>query len=113
MVSFEKLSQAIIAFIESEIIPHMTAGQEIVARVVMAWIIDSGNVTVTLISQNSWARAFQVVDGNKNINADRALKYLHTIAQKKKKLEFNLPIFGHFAFGPEDIEKIQMMLKEA
>ena len=53
------------------------------------------------------------MDGKKNINADRALKYLYIVAQKKKRLEFNLPIFGHFAFGPEDIEKIQDLLKEA
>lgn len=113
MVSFEKLAQAFLTFIESEIIPHMTAGQEIIARVVMAWILDSGSVAVDYISQNSWAKAFQVVDGKKNINADRALKYLYTIAQKKKRLEFNMPIFGHFAFGPEDIEKLQDLLKEA
>lgn len=112
MVSFEKLAAAIIKFIESEIIPSMTAGQEILARVAIAWILDSGNIAVDLIAQSSWAKAFGVVDSKKNINADRALGYLRAIAQKKK-LEFTLPIFGHFAFSPEDIDAIQAFWKEA
>lgn len=112
MVNFERLSQAIISFIESEIIPSMTTGQEILARVAIAWLLDSGNIAVDLIAQYPWAKAFGIVDSNKNINADRALMYLRGIAQKKK-IEFTLPVFGHFVFGPEDVEKIQALLKEA
>lgn len=112
MVSFEKLAAAVISFIESEIIPRMTTGQEILARLAIAWIMDSGSAAVDLIAQNSMAKAFGLVDSKKNINADRALGYLRTLAQKKK-LEFTLPIFGRFAFGPEDIEKLQDLLKEA
>lgn len=111
MVSFEKLAAAVIAFIESEIIPSMTTAQEILARMAMAWLMDSGSIAVDLIAQNNWAKAFGVVDSKKNINADRALGYLRAIAQKKK-MEFTLPIFGHFTFGPEDIDKIQELLKE-
>lgn len=112
MVSFEKLAAAIIKFIESEIIPSMTAGQEILARVAIAWILDSGNAAVDLIAQNSFAKAFGVIDEKKNINAERALGYLKVLAQKKK-LEITLPIFGRFAFGPEDIDAIHTLLKEA
>lgn len=112
MVSFEKLASAVIAFIEAEIIPNMTTGQEILARFVIAWVLDSGNIAVELLSQNSIAKAFRVVDSKKNINADRALGYLRMLAQKKK-LEFTLPIFGHFAFEQEDIDKLQALLKEA
>lgn len=111
MVSFEKIAAAVIAFIEAEIIPSMTAGQEILARLGIAWILDSGNIAVELLAQNSIAKAFGVVDSKKNINADRALGYLRMLAQKKK-LEFTLPIFGRFAFGPEDIDKLQSLLKE-
>ena len=111
MVSFEKLAAAVVAFIEYEIITSMTAGQEILARMGIAWVLDSGSIAVDLISQTNWAKAFGVVDGKKNINADRALGYLRAIAQKKK-MEFTLPIFGRFAFGPEDIDKIQELLKE-
>ena len=111
MVSFENLAAAVIAFIESEIIPSMTTAQEILARMAMAWVLDSGSIAVDLIAQNSWAKAFGVIDSKKNINADRALGYLRAIAQKKK-MEFTLPIFGRFAFGPEDIDKIQELLKE-
>lgn len=111
MVSFEKLASALVMFIESEIIPNMTTGQEILARVAIAWVLDSGNIAVDLMAQNAWAKAFGVVDSKRNINADRALMYLRTIAQKKK-LDFTLPIFGRFAFGPEDIDKLQDMLKE-
>lgn len=111
MVSFEKLAAAIMAFIEAEIIPSMTSGQELAARFLLAWLMDSGNVTVELLSQNSIAKTFGFVDSKKNINADRALKYLRSIAERKK-WEFTLPIFGRFAFGPEDIDKIQGLLKE-
>lgn len=111
MVSFDKLAAAVVAFIESEIMPGMTTAQEILARLVIAWALDSGSIAVDLIAQNSWAKAFGIVDSKKNINADRALVYLHAIAQKKK-MEFTLPIFGHFVFGPEDIEKLQGLIKE-
>lgn len=111
MVSFEKLAAAVLSFIESEIIPSMTTAQEILARMAIAWVLDSGNIAVDMIAQNSWAKAFGIVDSKKNINADRALMYLHAIAQKKK-MEFTLPIFGHFVFGPEDIEKLQSLIKE-
>ena len=112
MVSFEKLAAAIIKFIESEIIPSMTAGQEILARVAIAWILDSGSAAVELLAQNNAAKAFAVIDEKKNINAERALGYLKVLAQKKK-LEITLPILGRFVFGPEDIDAIQALLKEA
>lgn len=54
---------------------------------------------------------FQIVDKNKNINVDRALGYLRIMAQKKK-LEFTLPIFGYFAFGPEDIDKLKSLMED-
>ena len=111
MVSFEKLAAAVMAFIEEEILPNMTPGQELAARFLLAWIMDSGNITVELLSQNSIAKAFGFVDSKKNINADRAMGYLRMLSQKKK-WEFTLPIFGRFAFGPEDIEKLQALLKE-
>ena len=111
MVSFEKLANAIVAFVESEIIPNMTTGQEILARVAIAWALDSGTIAVDLLSQNSWAKAFGIIDSKKNINAERALMYLNALAQKKK-LDFTLPVFGRFAFGAEDIEKLQRFLKE-
>ena len=111
MVSFEKLANALIAFVESEIIPNMTTGQEILARVAMAWVLDSGTIALDLLSQNSWAKTFGVIDGKKNINADRALMYLGALAQQKK-LDFKVPVFGHFVFGPEDIDKLRGLLKE-
>jgi len=111
MVSFEKLANALIAFVESEIIPNLTTGQEILARVMMAWMLDSGTIALDLLTQNSWAKAFGVIDGNKNINADRALIYLGVLAQQKK-LDFSLPVFGHFVFAPEDIDKLRSFLKE-
>ena len=111
MVSFEKLANAVIAFVESEIIPNMTAAQEILARVAIAWVLDSGTIAVDLLAQNSWAKAFGVIDGKKNINADRALMYLGALAQKNK-LVFTLPVFGRFAFGPDDIDKLRSLLTE-
>ena len=111
MVSFEKLASALLAFLENEIIPSMTVAQEIVARMGIAWLIDSGAVAVDYISQIGWAKAFQIVDGNKNINAERALGYLRIMAQKKK-LDFTLPILGHFVFGPEDIDKLKSLIEE-
>lgn len=111
MISFEKLASAILAFLEDEIIPNMTVGQEVIARMGIAWVIDSGAVAVDYISQMGWAKAFQIVDKNKNINADRALGYLRIMAQKKK-LEFTLPILGHFAFGPEDIDKLKSLMED-
>ena len=111
MVSFEQLATAVVSFIEKEIISNMTTAQEILARVAIAWMLDSGSIAVDMIAQSRWAIAFGVVDAKKNINAERALMYLKTIAERKK-LEFTLPIFGRFAFGPEDIEKLRGLLKE-
>lgn len=112
MISFEALANAILKFAESEIFPRMSTAQEIAARVAFAWLLDSGNIAVDLIAQNNWAKTFGLIDGKKNINAERALMYLYAIAQKKK-LEISIPFFGNFAFLPEDIEKIRELLKEA
>ena len=65
MVSFEQLAAAVIKFIETEIIPSMTAGQEILARMAIAWVLDSGTIAVDLIAQNSWAKAFGIVDSKR------------------------------------------------
>ena len=111
MVSFEKLANAVLKYAEAEILPRMNTAQEIAARVAIAWALDSGNIAVDLIAQNNWAKAFGVIDGNRNLNVERALMYLRAIAQKKK-LEFTLPFFGCFTFVAEDIDKLQELLKE-
>ena len=74
-------------------------------------VLDSGSIALDLLTQNNWAKTFGVIDGKKNINADRALMYLGVLA-KQKKLDFTLPVFGHFVFGPEDIDKLRSLLKE-
>lgn len=112
MVSLDKVMDAVLKFAEKEIFPGMREIQEIVARSAAAWIFDSADVALDLISQNKIARAFGFVDANKNIDALRALKYLRAQLERKQKLTVSLPVLGTFTFVPEDIDKLTDLIKE-
>lgn len=112
MVSFSKVMDAIVKFAEEEIFPGMTEVQEIAARVAVSWAFDSADAALNLLADNKVARAFGFIDSNKNIDAARALGYLRTQLQRKKKIQITVPILGKFSFVPEDVDKILKYIEE-
>lgn len=112
MVSLDKVMDAVFKFAEEEIFPGMREIQEISARAAAAWVFDSADAALDLIAQNKIARAFGVIDGNKNIDAVRALKYLRAQLERKQKITFELPVLGTFTFVPQDLDKIMKYIEE-
>lgn len=113
MVSLNKVMDAVFRFAEEEIFPNMREIQEIVARSAAAWIFDSADTALDLLVQNKIARAFGFIDGNKNIDALRALKYFRVQLERKQKLTVTVPALGTFTFLPQDLDKIMKYIEEA
>ena len=112
MVSLNKVMDAVLKFAEEEIFPGMKEIQEIVARGAAAWAFDSADVALNLLVENKVARAFGFIDGNRNIDAVRALKYLQAQIARKQMVTISVPLLGVFTFVPEDIDKIIAYVKE-
>ena len=112
MVSLDKVMDAVFKFAEEEIFPGMKELQEIGARAAAAWVFESADAALSLIVENKFARAFGFIDGERNIDAVRALKYLQAQIARKQKVTISIPLLGVFTFVPEDIDKIIKYIKE-
>ena len=112
MVSLNRVMDAVLKFAEEEIFPGMKELQEIGARAAAAWVFDSAEVALDLLSQNKIARAFGFIDADKNIDAVRALRYIRTQLERKQRVCISVPLMGSFTFVPEDVDKLLSLMKE-
>lgn len=112
MVSLEKVMDAVFKFAEEEIFPNMQEIQEMIARSAAAWVFDSADAALDLIVHNKVARAFGFIDGKKNIDALRAIRYFRVQLERKQKITVTVPILGTFTFVPQDLDKIMKYIEE-
>ena len=111
-VSFEKILDGAVKFINAEIAPGMNDWQEIAARIAIGRIYDRNDALQAQLAANGLVRAFGVMDSEGNVDADRLLSEIRKEFERKKKLQLSVPGFGKFIFTPEDVDKLRRFILE-
>ena len=111
-VSFEKILDGIVRFMNEEIIPGMNDWQEVAARIAIGRIYETKENIQTQLAANGLVRAFGIMDSAGNVDAEKLLADLRRELEKKGKLQLSVPGFGKFTFTPADVEKLRRYILE-
>ena len=106
-MEFEKVLDGIVKYVSREIIVNMNPLQEVAARLIVARVIGNAEAIKTMLSTNSFARAFAISDANGNIDVDGLACDLKKVILGKGCVEFEIPLFGKFKFVESDVDTLR------
>jgi hypothetical protein len=111
-MTFEKVLDGAVRFINEDIVPGMNDWQEIAARIAIGRLYENQQSVLTFLQNNGIVRAFGVIDSDGNVDIDRLCTDLKREIQKKKKIQVAIPGFGKMSFDASDVDKLYSYIKE-
>ena len=111
-MTFEKVLDGAVRFINEDIVPGMNDWQEIAARIAIGRLYENQQSVLTFLQNNGIVRAFGVIDSDGNVDIDRLCTDLKREIQKKKKIQVAIPGFGKMSFDASDVDKLYNYIKE-
>ena len=111
-MTFEKVLDGAVRFINENVIPGMNDWQEIAARIAIGRLYENQQSVLTFLQNNGIVRAFGVIDSEGDVDIDRLCTDLKREIQKKKKIQVANPGFGKMSFDATDVDKLYNYIKE-
>jgi hypothetical protein len=111
-MTFEKVLDGAVRFINENVIPGMNDWQEIAARIAIGRLYENQQSVLTFLQNNGIVRAFGVIDSDGDVDIDRLCADLKREIQKKKKIQVAIPGFGKMSFDASDVDKLYNYIKE-
>ena len=111
-MTFEKVLDGVLRYLNSEVYSGMNDWQEVLARMAVGRFVGDPEKLKTMLLNNGMVRTFGVMDSDGNVDVDGLLRDLKAQIEQKGKLSFALPVFGTFTFKPEDVDKLHQMIGE-
>lgn len=111
-MTFEKVLDGAVRFINENVIPGMNDWQEIAARIAIGRLYENQQSVLTFLQSNGIVRAFGVIDSEGDVDIDRLCSDLKREIQKKKKIQVAIPGFGKMSFDASDVDKLYNYIKE-
>lgn len=111
-MTFEKVLDGAVRFINENVIPGMNDWQEIAARIAIGRLYENQQSVLTFLQNNGIVRAFGVIDSEGDVDIDRLCTDLKREIQKKKKIQVAIPGFGKMSFDASDVDKLYNYIKE-
>ena len=111
-MSFEKVIEGILRYLNAEVYGKMSGWQEVLARVAVSRMVSNSEQLKESLMNNSFIRTFAIMDGNGNVDVDGLIKDLRTQIAEKEKLVVTLPMLGNFTFTPEDVDELHRYICE-
>ena len=111
-MTFEKVLDGAVRFINENVIPGMNDWQEIAARIAIGRLYENQQSVLTFLQNNGIVRAFGVIDSEGDVDIDRLCTDLKREIQKKKKIQVAIPGFGKMSFDAADVDKLYNYMKE-
>ena len=111
-MSFDRVVNGIIKYLDREIYVGMNDWQEMMARIAVSRVIgNKDHIRDTLVA-NPFIRTFGIIDGDGNVDVEGLVRDLKEQIEKKGKFEINLPMFGKFAFSSADVDNLYKTIME-
>jgi hypothetical protein len=112
-MSFEKVINGILRYLNAEVYGKMSSWQEVLARIAVSRMIGNSEELKQSLVNNSFFRTFAIVDSHGNVDVDGLMKDLKTQIAEKGKLVISLPMLGNFTFVAEDVDELHRYIREA
>lgn len=112
-MSFEKVINGILRYLNAEIYSKMSGWQEILARVAVSRMVGSSEQLKQGLMNSTFLQTFAIVDSHGNIDVDGLMRDLKTQVAEKGKLVITLPMLGSFTFTADDVDELHRYIREA
>jgi hypothetical protein len=112
-MSFEKVINGILRYLNAEIFSKMSSWQEVLARVAVSRMVESSELLKQSLMENAFFRTFAIVDSHGNIDVEGLMRDLRAQIAEKGKLVITLPMLGSFTFTADDVDELHRYIKEA
>jgi hypothetical protein len=111
-MTFEKVLNGVVRYLNSEIFSKMNDWQEIAARIAFSRLLGNTENLKRALVNNGFLRTFAIIDNDGNIDVDGLMRDLKAQVEAKGKLTISLPMFGNFTFTSADIDKLHRAIIE-
>jgi hypothetical protein len=110
-MDFNSVLNGVVRYVDNEMIAHMNAWQELLARVAMARVINNADSVKNLLTTNAFARTFAIADEQGNIDVDGLICDIKKAIAGKGHIEIDVPMFGKFKFVEQDVDKLRTYIR--
>lgn len=111
-MKIETLAKTVVSYFEKNLVPGMTAAQEVAFYAVAEAVTEEAQSLVASVASNPVLRALVAMDKAGNIDHHKLLRRLRAGLEKKGKLPVTVPLYGAVTFCPEDLDELGAMLEE-
>jgi hypothetical protein len=112
-MSFEKVLNGLLRYLNAEVYSKMNSWQEVLARVAVSRMIGNAGELKQSLIDNSFFRTFAIVDSHGNVDVDGLMRDFKAQIAEKGKLVITLPMLGNFTFTAEDVDELHRHIMEA
>ena len=106
-VTFNRVVDGILRYIDREVYPGMNDLQEVVARIAVGRIATNKEKLLAFLEGNPIVKSFAVIDSDGNVDAETLLSEIKAQIAKKGSIKVEIPWFGKLTFVPEDVDKLK------
>ena len=106
MVSFEKVIDGLMRYLNKNLYANMNDWQEILARLAVGRIIGNPEELKKSLMGNGIVRTFAIMDSEGNVDLEPIMRDLKKEIERKGKLAIEIPMFGKLSFVASDIDEI-------
>lgn len=111
-MSFEKVIQGILKYLDREIYPTMSDWQSVLSRLAVARLVNNKNKLKEFLGTNPIMQTFAIIDSSGSIDIDRICAELKEQISVVEKIKIDTKILGAYTFYPDDVDKLMAYIKE-
>ena len=112
-MTYEAVVQGIVNYLNKEILSTMTDWQAMLARIAISRVLSVKGGLKDAITQNAFLQSMGIVSVDGEIDAEGLASDLKEQIAAMGKFEMDIPIFGKYAFSPDDVDTLLKYIKEA
>jgi hypothetical protein len=111
-MSFEKVIQGILKYLDREIYPTMSDWQSVLSRLAVARLVNNKDKLKEFLKTNPIMQTFSIIDSSGSIDIDRICAELKEQISVAEKIRIDTKILGAYTFYPDDVDKLMAYIKE-
>ena len=112
-MTYEAVIQGIINYLNKEILSTMADWQAMLARIAISRVLTVKGGLKDAVTGNAFLQSMGIVSVDGMVDVDGLMRDLKEQISLAGKLEIALPVFGKYAFTPEDVDVLYKYIKEA
>lgn len=106
MVSFDRVVDGFVRYLNNNIYNNMNDWQEIVARIAIGRIATNPEGVKNALLSNGIVRTFGIMDSEGNVDIENLARELKAEIERKGKMCIEIPMLGRFTFHANDVDSL-------